>query len=150
MDFYEIGVVQCFKDIINFFKFKREMKREFYRRDSKFNKFKLKINTIGNVVYMQLNCTDEDLMNANYDSETMVMRKIQPVVEYLSRELDWGDYLTPQISNFVDEDENPSLSYGILFVFTPYRLTFAKFLLMSLAGAGVVATGIWGLLKLLA
>ena len=78
------------------------------------------------------------------------MRKIQPVVEYLSRELDWGDYLTPQISNFVDEDENPSLSYGILFVFTPYRLTFAKFLLMTLVGAGVVATGIWGLLKLLA
>ena len=126
------------------------MKSEFYRRDSKFNKFKLKINTLGNVVYMQLDCTDEDLMNANYDSEKMVIRKIQPVVEYLSRELDWGDYLTPQISNFVDEDENPSLSYGILFVFTPYRLTFAKFLLMSLASAGVVATGIWGLLKLLA
>ena len=98
MDFYEIGIVQSFKDLTNFFKFKREMKREFYKRDSKFNRFKLKINTIGNVVYMQLNCTDEDLMNANYDSETMVMRKIQPVVEYLSRELDWGDYLTPQIT----------------------------------------------------
>ncbi len=150
MDFYEIGIVQCFKDFINFFKFKREMKREFYKRDSKFNQFKLKINTLGNIVYMQLNCTDEDLMNANYDSETMVMRKIQPVVEYLSRELDWGDYLTPQISNFVDEDENPSLSYGILFVFTPYRLTFTKFLFMTLACAGVIAAGIWGLLKLLA
>ena len=150
MDFYEIGIVQSFKDLTNFFKFKREMKREFYKRDSKFNQFKLKINTIGNVVYMQLNCTDEDLMNANYDSETMVMRKIQPVVEYLSRELDWGDYLTPQISNFVDEDENPSLSYGILFVFTPYTLTFAKFILMMLTGLGIIAGGVWGLLKLLA
>ena len=67
MDFYEIGIVQCFKDVINFFKFKRAMKSEFYRRDSKFNQFKLKINTLGNVVYMQLNCTDEDLMNANYE-----------------------------------------------------------------------------------
>ena len=150
MDFYEIGIVQCVKDFINFFKFKREMKREYFTRDSKFNYFKLKQNWLGNVVYMQLNCTDEDLMNANYDSETMVMRKIQPVVEYLSRELDWGDYLTPQISNFVDEDENPSLSYGILFVFTPYRLTFAKFILMVLGIAGLLTGAVWGLLKLLA
>lgn len=150
MDFYEIGIVQCIKDFINYFKFKREMKREFYRRDSKFNQFKLKQNWLGNVVYMQLNCTDEDLMNANYDSETMVMRKIQPVVEYLSRELDWGDYLTPQVSNFVDEDENPSLSYGILFVFTPYRLTFGKFILMVLGLAGLLTGAVWGLLKLLA
>ena len=150
MDFYEIGIVQCFKDVINFFKFKHEMKREFYRRDSKFNQFKLKINTLGNVVYMQLNCKDVDLLNANYDSEAMVMRRIQPVVEYLSRELDWGDYLTPQISKFVDEDENPSLSYGILFVFTPYNLTFTKFILMMLAGLGIIAGGVWGLLKLLA
>jgi hypothetical protein len=126
------------------------MKREYFTRDSKFNYFKLKQNWLGNVVYMQLNCTDEDLMNANYDSETMVMRKIQPVVEYLSRELDWGDYLTPQISNFVDEDENPSLSYGILFVFTPYRLTFAKFILMVLGIAGLLTGAVWGSLKLLA
>ena len=150
MDIYEIGIVQWFKDLSNFFKFRRQIKKEIKRRDSTFNKLKLKQNWLGNIIYVQINCTDEDLMNANYDSETMVMRKIQPVVEYLSRELDWGDYLTPQISNFVDEDENPSLSYGILFVFTPYRLTFTKFLFMTLACAGVIAAGIWGLLKLLA
>ena len=150
MDFYEIGIVQCFKDVINFFKFKREMKKGLYETNSKFNQFKLKINTICNLVYMQLNCTDEDLMNANYDSETMVMRKIQGVVEYLRGELDWGDYLRSQISRFVDEDESPSLSYGILFVFTPYNLTFTKFILMMLAGLGIIAGGVWGLLKLLA
>ena len=150
MDIYEIGIVQWFKDLSNFFKFKRQIKKEIKRRDSTFNKLKLKQNWLGNIVYVQIDCTDEDLMNANYDSETMVMRKIQPVVEYLSRELDWGDYLTPQISNFVDEDENPSLSYGILFVFTPYNLTFTKFILMMLAGLGIIAGGVWGLLKLLA
>ena len=150
MDIYEIGIVQWFKDLSNFFKFRRQIKKEIKRRDSTFNKLRLKQNWLGNIIYVQIDCTDEDLMNANYDSETMVMRKIQPVVEYLSRELDWGDYLTPQISNFVDEDENPSLSYGILFVFTPYNLTFAKFILMILAGLGIIAGGVWGLLKLLA
>lgn len=145
MDIYNIGWVQCLMDIINFFKFKRDIKNEYYLRDSKFNYFKLKRNWLGNIIYLQLDFTDEDLMNANYDSETMVMKRIQPIIEYLSRELDWGDYLTPQISNFVDEDDNPSLSYGILFVFTPYRLTLGKFIMNLVVTAGLIGGIIWGL-----
>lgn len=150
MDIYEIGIVQWFKDLSNFFKFRRQIKKEIKRRDSTFNKLRLKQNWLGNIIYVQIDCTDEDLMNANYNAETMLDIKLKPIVSYLSGELGWGDYLVPQISNFVDEDENPSLSYGILFVFTPYRLTFTKFLFMTLACAGVIAAGIWGLLKLLA
>ena len=149
MDIYDIGWVQCFMDIKNFFKFKKEVKREFYTRDSKFNKFKLKRNWLGNIIYVQLDFSDEDLMNANYDSETMVMRRLQPIIEYLSRELDWGDYLTPQISNFIDEDENPSLSYGVLFIFTPVRLTIPKFIMNLLVSGGLLGGVIWGLTSLL-
>ena len=147
MDFYEIGIVQSFKDLTNFFKFKREMKREFYKRDSKFNRFKLKINTIGNVVYMQLNCTDEDLMNANYNAEAMLDIKLKPIVSYLSGELGWGDYLVPQISNFVDEDENITLSYGVLFIFAGYKLTLTNFITYTLGMLAFLGVGIWALLK---
>ena len=149
MDIYDIGWVQCFMDVKNFFKFKKEVKREFYTRDSKFNKFKLKRNWLGNIIYVQLDFSDEDLMNANYDSETMVMRRLQPIIEYLSRELDWGDYLTPQISNFIDEDENPSLSYGVLFIFTPVRLTIPKFIMNLFVSGGLLGGVIWGLVSLL-
>lgn len=149
MDIYDIGWVQCFMDIKNFFKFKKDVKREFYLRDSKFNKFKLKRNWLGNIIYVQLDFSDEDLMNANYDSETMVMRRLQPIIEYLSRELDWGDYLRPQISNFIDEDENPSLSYGVLFIFTPVRLTLNKFMMNLLVTGGLLGGLAWGLMKLL-
>ena len=107
MDIYEIGFVQCIKDLSNFRKFKKDIKREIQRRDSLFNKYKLQKNWLGNVVYVQIDCSDEDLMNANYDSETMLKMKLSPIVTYLSSELGWGDYLTPQISNFVDEDGNP-------------------------------------------
>jgi hypothetical protein len=149
MDIYDIGWVQCFMDIINFFRFKKDVKHEFYQRDSKFNKFKLKRNWLGNIIYVQLDFSDEDLMNANYDSETMVMRRLQPIIEYLSRELDWGDYLTPQISNFIDEDENPSLSYGVLFIFTPIRLTLSKFIMNLFVTGGLLGGIVWGLMKLL-
>lgn len=150
MDIYELGIVQCIQDVINYFKFRREMTHEFYVRDSKFNKLGLHLNWLKNIVYTQINCTDEDLMNANYDQETMVLRKIRPMVEYLGTELNWSDYLIPQISNFVDEDGEPSLSFGILFVYTPYRLTWTKAIIGLISTIGIIGVGIWASLKFLA
>ena len=149
MNIYDIGIVQCILDIKNYFKFRKEMTREFYSRDSKFNKLGLHMNWLKNIVYTQINCTDEDLMNANYDQETMVLKKIKPMVDYLSEDLGWSDYLSPQISNFVDDSNEPTLSYGILFVFTPYRLTAATFLLNTIVSLGLIGTGIWAVLKFL-
>ena len=147
MDIYEIGIVQWFKDLSNFFKFKRQIKKEIKRRDSTFNKLKLKQNWLGNIVYVQIDCTDEDLMNANYNAEAMLDIKLKPIVSYLSGELGWGDYLVPQISNFVDEDENISLSYGVLFIFTGYKLTFTNFITYTLGMLVFLGVGIWALLK---
>ena len=147
MDIYEIGIVQWFKDLSNFFKFRRQIKKEIKRRDSTFNKLKRKQKWLGNIIYVQIDCTDEDLMNANYNAETMLDIKLKPIVSYLSGELGWGDYLVPQVSNFVDEDENITLSYGILFIFTGYKLTFTNFITYTLGMLAFLGVGIWALLK---
>ena len=147
MDIYEIGIVQWFKDLSNFFKFKRQIKKEIKRRDSTFNKLKLKQNWLGNIVYVQIDCTDEDLMNANYNAEAMLDIKLKPIVSYLSGELGWGDYLVPQVSNFVDEDENITLSYGVLFIFAGYKLTLTNFITYTLGMLAFLGVGIWALLK---
>ena len=147
MDIYEIGIVQWFKDLSNFFKFKRQIKKEIKRRDSTFNKLKLKQNWLGNIIYVQIDCTDEDLMNANYNAEAMLDIKLKPIVSYLSGELGWGDYLVPQISNFVDEDENITLSYGVLFIFAGYKLTLTNFITYTLGMLAFLGVGIWALLK---
>ena len=147
MDIYEIGIVQWFKDLSNFFKFRRQIKKEIKRRDSTFNKLRLKQNWLGNIIYVQIDCTDEDLMNANYNAETMLDIKLKPIVSYLSGELGWGDYLVPQISNFVDEDENITLSYGVLFIFAGYKLTFTNFITYTLGMLAFLGVGIWALLK---
>ena len=147
MDIYEIGIVQWFKDLSNFFKFRRQIKKEIKRRDSTFNKLRLKQNWLGNIIYVQIDCTDEDLMNANYNAEAMLDIKLKPIVSYLSGELGWGDYLVPQVSNFVDEDENITLSYGILFIFTGYKLTFTNFITYTLGMLAFLGVGIWALLK---
>lgn len=147
MDIYEIGIVQWFKDLSNFFKFRRQIKKEIKRRDSTFNKLRLKQNWLGNIIYVQIDCTDEDLMNANYNAETMLDIKLKPIVSYLSGELGWGDYLVPQISNFVDEDENITLSYGVLFIFAGYKLTLTNFITYTLGMLAFLGVGIWALLK---
>lgn len=149
MDIYEIGIIQWFKDLSNFRKFRKQMKSEFKRRDSLFNKYKLKLNWLGNVVYVQLDCTDNDLMNFNYVAEDMVMTKLKPIITYLSDDLGWGDYLTPQISNFVDEDENLTLSYGVLFIFTGYKLTMTNLMVSIVTGLACLAGLIFGTVKYL-
>jgi len=149
MGFYDIGIVQSIKDFSNFFKFRKMIRKEFKIRDSKFNKYNLKYNWLGNIVYVQINCTEEDFMNAYYDAEKMLDMKLAPIVSYLSSDLGWGDYLTPQISNFVDDDNNPSLSYGVLFVFTGYRLTLTKALFGILFSLVALGVGIWAILHYL-
>lgn len=147
---YESRFFQGFRDIGNFFRFKREMKALYKLRDSKFNKYNLHINKFGNILYTQINCTDNDFMNANYDYDRMVMMKLQPITDYLSEELNWGDYLTLQIQNFVDEETGePSLSYGILFIFTGYSMTMAKAFWFALFGLLLLAGGITALCILL-
>lgn len=137
-------------DIRNFFRFRREMKALYKLRDSKFNKFNLKINKFGNILYTQINCSDTDFMNSGYDYEKMLMTKLEPITDYLSEELNWGDYLTMQVDNFVDEDTNePTLSYGILFIYTGYTMTMTKaFWLIVLTTLGLMG-GIVALFKLL-
>lgn len=149
MELYETGIVQWFKDLSNFFKFRRQIRNEEKRRDSSFNKFKLKHNWLGNIVYVQIDCTDTDFMNANYSPEDMLGMKLRPIVSYLSTELGWGDYLVPQVSNFVDEDGNITLSYGVLFVFSGYKLTLSNFILACFGCAACVGGLLFGLSKIL-
>lgn len=147
---YESRFFQGFRDIANFFRFRREMKALYKLRDSKFNKYNLHINKFGNILYTQINCSDNDFMNANYDYDRMVMMKLQPITDYLSEELNWGDYLTMQVQNFVDEETNEaSLSYGILFIFKGYSMTMVKAFWLAVFSILLIAGGITALCVLL-
>ena len=137
-----MGLIQMAADARNFFRFRRDIRREFYRRDSEFNKLGLKRNWLGNVVYYQLNCTDEDLMNFDYSVDRMVAKRLEPIIKYLDEDLNWGESLRLQISNFVDEDGNSTLSYGALFVFVPEELTFVKAAGALLAAAAIAAAAV--------
>ena len=146
---FGMNFFQGFRDIINFFRFRKEMKGLYKMRDSKFNKFNLRVNKFGNILYTQINCSDNDLMNADYNYEKMIYMKLQPVIDYLSDELNWGDYLTMQVQNFVEEESGePSLSYGILFIYTGYTMTMTKAFWITLISLIILIGGIISLIVL--
>ena len=140
-----MGILQDIRDFKNFLQFKKDVNSEMKRANSKMTRFNIKKNGLGNILYVQINCTDADLMNNDYDYDRMLLMRMKPIVDYLSQELGWGEYLVPQINNFVDDDGNPSLSYGVLFIFTGYSLTMTKFLIYSIMSMCALGAGIWSL-----
>jgi hypothetical protein len=142
-DIYDNKFVQAIMDFRNFFKFRKEIGRGLREPKSGMNSLGIKRNWLGNILYVQINCSDVDLRNADYDFDRMVMTKLKPIVQYLGQDLGWSDYLVPQVNNFVDENDNPSLSYGVLFVFTGYSLTLTKLLFTFLGTLGVIGGSIY-------
>jgi hypothetical protein len=142
MDITNNKFIQFFVDLRNFFRFKKNIKEEMERANSGMTVYNIKRNWFGNILYTQINCTDADLMNADYDYSKMLETKLRPIVDYLSLELGWSEYLTPQISNFVDDEGNQTLSYGILFIFVGYSLTLTKLLISSILLLGCIITGL--------
>ena len=142
-----MGFIQNIRDFRNFLQFKKDVKSEMKRAKSKMTIYNIKRNWLGNILYVQINCTDADLMNNDYDHDRMLLMRMKPIVDYLSGELGWGEYLVPQINNFVDDEGNSSLSYGVLFIFTGYSLTMTKFLIYSILNLGILGAGIWALFR---
>ena len=94
------NIIQCVNDVKAYRQFRKDVKYELSRADSKMTKYNIKENWLGNVLYVQINCTDLDLRTAEFDTDRMLLMKMKPIVEYLGDELGWSEYLVPQISNF--------------------------------------------------
>lgn len=112
------------KDIYMFFKFRRTMKYLEKHNDEVFFKYGFATNMLGNIVYTQLNLTEKEIAEVGYNPIAAVQKKITPHIDFMC-DYDFGDYLTPQISNFQDEEGNVSLSYLVLYMFTPLRFSFS-------------------------
>ena len=95
-------LVSAFRDAYVYVKFKKTIRDEKKDTDSKMNAYGINVNKFGNVLYVQYNFTDDDFMGADYNNERMVMRKLKPTIQYLNTELNFGEYLRPEIFQFYD------------------------------------------------
>lgn len=134
---------QEIEDFLAFMRFKKDIDHELKDNTSPIHKFSIKRNWLGNILYMQLNCTESDFLSADFSYDRMLENKIMPVVNYLGTELGWGDYLVPQISQFVDDEGEMSLSFGVMFIFQGYSLTMSKVAISALLGVVALSGIIW-------
>jgi hypothetical protein len=141
-------IVQAVNDVKNFIKFKKNITAEMKLANSEFNTLKLKRNWFGNVLYVQLNFTENDLRLVDYDGEVLMQNSLKKYITYLSTTLGWGEYLGIQINNFVDDDGNATLSYGVLFYFIPYVIS-AKWTIKWLLIVAAIVVGLIFLLPLI-
>lgn len=138
------NLITAIKDIFNAYKFRKEIKTLELLEDEDFRELNLKTNWLGNVVYTQIDFTDEALAERDYSVHDMVMAGMKPYIDFFEK-IGWSEYLIPQVSNLTEEENgNMTLSYLYLFVFVPKVFSFWKLLklILALTGIGGIIYGI--------
>ena len=134
-----------FRDIENFYLFNKDITKELNNPNSILNKYGVKRNWLRNVLYFQVNISNEfDYVNAGITPEMraeQVFKNTEPLVSKLvdMEELNWGEYLSVDIQTLTDENGFPSLTYGVVYYFYPVYLTIRRTVnyLLFLTGLGV-------------
>lgn len=115
-----VALTSAFLDVKNFLTFRREIKALKKDPNSKFNKFGLKVNWLGNIVYTQKVLDKERTIGLDDRRKNLYLIDVTtPEHTYLFDELVWGEYLVTEFIDFSDEDGNISGYYGVTFTFTP-------------------------------
>ena len=114
-------------DIVNFFSFRNQIKREKSNPQSKFNLLGLKTNWLGNCVYTQKVLSETQTLGDEKQRYIFLMDMTRSENSYFMQDLGWGEYLTFDLFNIVDEDnETPTDTYGVVWKFAPFALGSSK------------------------
>lgn len=137
-----IAIFSCYIDIKNFFQFRKEIKNLAMNPQSTFNKYGLKVNWLGNIVYCH-KLIDNNRMIAFDDrlKNNYLVEVTQLEHDYLFHELNWGEFLLTNFIEFSDENGNQSGCYGVTFTFTPISLgnpRILKYLVFYLVFFGTI------------
>lgn len=143
---YSTSFVIWWLDIINFFRFIKEIKEEEKDSESIFNKLKFKTNKFRNVVYRQYNFSDNEFMWADYDVQKMVVNKYKEFAKYFYETIMWGEYIITDIMNFSTAEGEPTMTYVYMFKYSPKLFTFKglfKWMGIILCGCGLLVLLVW-------
>lgn len=116
-----LPLIQVIRDIKNYKKWIQTIKSERENKNSKFNKLGLNHNYFY-VLYLPVTLGEENLSLPDHIKKLRVVEMLTPVHQYLDNDLGFADYIIPEFNQFYDEDNNPTLTYGIV-----YRFAFKKF-----------------------
>lgn len=114
------GLYKSYIDIKNYYDFIQTIKKEKLNKTSKFNKWNLKTNYFYNIYFTY----DLDESESNLPDNVKKLRLIEslaPLHIYLDEELGFAECLVPEISQFYNDKNEPTLTYLVM-----YRFAFNK------------------------
>jgi hypothetical protein len=128
-----LGVIQDFK---NYREWSNVIHREKSNSESTFNKFGLDHNFFY-ILYMVITLPEEDRVLPDNIKRLRVVELLKPIHQYLDEDLGFANYIIPEFNQFVDNDGNPTLAYGIVYRFAFKTFSF-KWLITRLLLIGTI------------
>jgi hypothetical protein len=138
------GLYKVIVDIKNYTDFVKAIKEEKSIKDSKFNKWNLKTSYFYSIYFTY----DLDQSEANLPDNVKQLRLVEslaPLHLYLDEELGFAECLVPEINQFYNDKNEPTLTYLIMYRFAFNKLSLSWvikwFALISLT---VALVALWG------
>lgn len=113
-----IGVI---RDFSAYRKWVKAIREERNNPKSKFNTYNLSHNYFY-ILYVTVTLPQEDAALPDDIRRLRLVESLTPVHQYLDVDLGFADYIIPEFNQFYDEENEPTLSYGIV-----YRFAFKTF-----------------------
>jgi hypothetical protein len=120
------SLVRVYRDFENFADWRRVVKEQESNIQSKYSKWKLQHSKLYDI-YVTLTLDEADLPLPEIVKRTKVLEMLNPLNKYLDEELGFAGNLTCEFNQFVDDKNEPTLSYLIV-----YSFNFEKFSLLWL------------------
>lgn len=108
------------KDIQNYREWIKIINKEKEDPNSLFNKFKMKHNYFY-TIYFPVHLRQEDKDLPDNIKRFRIIEMLSPVHRYFDEDLQFAEYIVPEFNQFYDENNEPTLAYGII-----YRFAFNK------------------------
>ena len=108
------------KDIQNYIDWIKTINKEKLDPNSKWYKFKMKHNYFY-TIYFPISLPEEDRVLTDNIKRLRVVEILAPVHRYFDEELMFAEYIIPEFNQFFDDNNQPTLIYGIV-----YRFAFKK------------------------
>jgi hypothetical protein len=110
------------KDLVNYREWVKTIKKEVVNPRSLYHKFGMKHNYFY-TVYFPLTLPNEDQALPDNIKRMRVVESLAPVHRYIDEDLQFAEYIVPEFNQFYDEENQPTLTYGIVYRFAFKRLS---------------------------
>ena len=120
---YKSSLWLVIKDIENYIAWIKCIDKEKANPKSLWYKFNMKHNYFY-TIYFPVALLEEDKALPDSIKRLKIVELLAPVHRYIDEDLQFAEYIVPEFNQFYDEDNKPTLIYGIVYRFAFKRLGF--------------------------